>query len=210
MSKYLYQKFYGKDRILVPIDRNTNDFPRDVEGRIETEDYYIPCKYGQISHYGRDVLEAWVTSITKFNKILKIANEKDIAIVKSVEMDGEGSIYFRAKDIEFFAQEMKAQIMGKNVRPFSTKNLPKSDYHIPPSDLEEYKKTIARIDKSQTLELAKLTREFIDKKVAKSKRIKDIDKNIRLHKMSRQLKEYIHFNGMWDEYITYLKKNLTK
>ena len=210
MSKYLYQKFYGKYRILVPIDRNTNDFPRDMEGRIETEDFYIPCKYGEISHYSRDILEAWVTSITKFNKMLKIANEKDIAIVKSVEMDGEGSIYFRAKDIEFFAQEMKAQIMGKNVRPFSTKNLPKSDYHIPPSDLEEYKKTIARIDKSQTLELAKLTREFIDKKVAKSKRIKDIDKDIRLHKMSRQLKEYIHFNDMWNEYITYLKKNLTK
>ena len=210
MSKYLYQKFYGKYRILVPIDRNTNDFPRDVEGRIETEDYYIPCKYGEISHYNRDILEAWVTSITKFNKILKIANEKDIAIVKSVEMDGEGSIYFRAKDIEFFAQEMKAQVMGKNVRPFSTKNLPKSDYNIPPSDLEEYKKTIARIDKSQTLELAKLTKEFITKKVAKSKRIKDIDNDIRLHKMSRQLKEYIHFNNMWNEYITYLKKNLTK
>ena len=83
MSKYLYQKFYGKYRILVPIDRNTNDFPRDMEGRIETEDFYIPCKYGEISHYSRDILEAWVTSITKFNKMLKIANEKDIAIVKS-------------------------------------------------------------------------------------------------------------------------------
>ena len=59
MSKYLYNKFFGKYRILVPIDQNTNDFPRSVDGDIETEDFYIPCKYGEISHYGRTVLQAY-------------------------------------------------------------------------------------------------------------------------------------------------------
>ena len=125
-------------------------------------------------------------------------------------MGGEGSIYFKAKDIDYFASEMKAQVQGKNIRPFSTKNLPKSDYTIPALDLEEYKSCVSHIGKGEGLELAKLTKEFITKKLAKSKRIKDIDKDVRLHKMSRQPKEYIHFNGMWDEYIKYLKKNLTK
>ena len=41
MSDYLYKKFFGKYRILAPIDSQTNDFPRNDKGDVDTEDFYI-------------------------------------------------------------------------------------------------------------------------------------------------------------------------
>ena len=121
MSKYLYNKFYGKYRILVPIDQRTNDFPRNVDGDIETEDFYIPCKYGEISHYGRNILQALVFSGSKYKSLEKRMKEEDINPVRVQEGQNEAVVFFNVKDMDFFATELKAKTMGKNIRPFSSK-----------------------------------------------------------------------------------------
>ncbi len=208
MSKYLYNKFFGKYRILVPIDKNTNDFPRSVDGDIETEDFYIPCKYGEISHYGRNILQAYVFSGGKYKSLEKRMTEEGIVPVKVQEGQNEATIFFNVKDIEFFASELKAKTMGKNIRPFSSKNLPKSNYVIPEEDLAKYKEAIANISKDDLVKIHRIQEEFCKKVLSKKLKIKDIFKDMKKEKMYRQKKEYIHSKGYWDEFITYLSKSL--
>lgn len=208
MSKYLYNKFYGKYRILVPIDQRTNDFPRNVDGDIETEDFYIPCKYGEISHYGRNILQALVFSGSKYKSLEKRMKEKDISPVRVQEGQNEVVVFFNVKDMDFFATELKAKTMGKNIRPFSSKNLPKSDYVIPDEDLNRYKEIIANVSKDDLVKIHRIQEDFCKKVLKRKLKIKDVFKDMKKEKMYRQKKEYIHSKGYWDEFITYLSKKI--
>lgn len=208
MSKYLYDKFYGKYRILAPIDQNTNDFPRDVNGKIETEDFYIPCKYGEISHYGRSVLQAYIYSKIKYTKLLKVLEEKGIHVVKTQEGQEDGTIFFNAKNIDIFASELNAKTMGKNIRPFSSRNLPVSDYKIPENDLEQYKQITFDIPKNKLAQIKKIQEDFCTKVLSKKLKIKDIFADMKKEKMYRQKKEYIHSKGYWNDFIIYLSNML--
>ena len=210
MSNYIYKNYYGKYRVLVPIDQMTNDFPRNSKGDIETEDFYIPCKYGEISHYGRNILQAWITSKYKFTSLVKLCNKEQINLINVLEGDDEGIIFFNANDFEFFANELKAKTGGKLIRPFSSKNLPTSDYVLPSEDLEKYRSIIKNVPKEDILIIAKTTEDFITEKLPKLIGIKskNITADMKLNKMYRQKKEYIHSKGMWDEYLEYLRQNL--
>jgi len=212
MSNYLYQKFHGQYRILAPIDQATNDYPRNPAGMIETEDFYIPCRkngkeIAQISHYGYNTLEVFITSIKTGRKLVKKCEEKGVKITDIKEGDGEITFRFKAKDIDFIASNLGAMTQGKNIRPFSIRNLPKSDYEIPQGQIDEYKTIVAGIPKGDTLIISRITDQFLDEKVAKSL-LTTVERDLRLHKMSRQKKEYIHMKGLWDEYLEYLKEGL--
>ena len=81
MSDYLYKNFFGKYRIMAWLDNNTNDWPRDKNGHIETDDFYIPCKNGAlIQHYGGNVLTAYIPSIIKGNRLMKMCQDENIEI----------------------------------------------------------------------------------------------------------------------------------
>lgn len=215
MSDYLYKKFYGTYRILVPIDSNTNDFCRTHDGKIDSEDYYIPCKksgreIAQISHYHRNILDVLIFTINTGRKMVKLCEQEKIPISDIKEGDGELSFKFKAENIDFIAEKLGAITQGKNIRPFSIKNLPKSDYKIPPEDLDQYKAVTASVPQGDKLIISRLTDEFLDKKFEKSLRRegKTVEQELRFWKMSRMKKEYIHMKELWGDYIEFLKEEL--
>ena len=215
MSNYLYQKYYGVYRVLVPIDQTTNDFPRTPDGKLDTEDFYIPCRkagreIAQISHYGRNTLDVLVFSIYTGRKTVKLCQENNIPVSDVKEGDGELSFRFSADHMEFVADYLGAMTKGKDIRPFSTKNLPKADYKIPPEELARYSAIIAYIPKKDMLEVSRITEDFLAKKFKSNpnKHGKTVEQELRFYKMSRMRKEYIHMKGVWDEYLEYLKEGL--
>lgn len=64
--------FKGQYRLLAPVDQNTNDFPKKLNGINEEIDIYIPCKSdGQITYYGKSILEFYIPHIKTGNNIIK-------------------------------------------------------------------------------------------------------------------------------------------
>ena len=211
MSDYLYKKFFGKYRILAPIDSQTNDFPRNDKGDVDTEDFYIPCRTGaEISYYGRGMLDVLIPSITRGRKLIKLCRENNIELYSIHEGDTEVSFRFHAKDIHFIADYLQARTQGKNIRPFSLKNLPESDYVIPNEEMDEYKKIISVVPKEDILILSQITTDFMEKKLQKKYKRIDMPADMKRKKMSRQTKEYIHCMGEWDNFLDYMKKEIKK
>ena len=134
--------------------------------------------------------------------------EEGIKPIRVQEGQNEATIFFDVKDMDFFASELKAKTMGKNIRPFSSKNLPKSDYVIPDEDLIKYKKAIANVSKDDLIKIHRIQEEFCKKVLSKKLKIKDIFKDMKKEKMYRQKKEYIHSKGYWDDFVTYLSNML--
>ena len=214
MSNWLYTNCYGKYRLKLPIDKNTNDFPRNVDknnkyGSIEDIDMYIPCKYGEISYYGHGKINVFITSKTVGRRLIKeLSTGKGVSLTHVVEGDDELSFVVSSKELDYIARNLKAQTMGKNIRPTSTKNLPTSDYEIPIEKIEEYKKITSAIPLGEGLKVKTITDRFLNEILAKKYKIKDIVADMKLKCMARQKKEYIDSYGMWNEYIEYLKKGL--
>ena len=215
MSNWLYTNCYGKYRLKLPIDKNTNDFPRNVDknnkyGSIEDIDMYIPCKYGEISYYGRGKINVYITSKTVGRRLIKeLSTGKGVSLSHVVEGDDEISFVVSSKELDYIARNLKAQTMGKNIRPTSTKNLPTSNYEIPIEKIKEYKKITGAIPLGEGLKVKTITDKFLNEILAKKYKIKDIVADMKLKCMARQRKEYIDSYVMWDEYIEYLKKGLS-
>lgn len=233
MANYL-MKYKGTYRVKVHIDESTNDFPRNINGVIETDDLYIKCAFGnQIYHYGRSILVAYIPSLGRGHNILRglaeelcgIKNDKenklpyeqickallDEGTVRSImENDEEVEFKFHAKNIELIAKYLKPCTGGASISPFSTRNLPKSDYVIPLEDLEEYKSITASVDKSDILSISYITKRFISDIVSKSTQYKSKDIKSEMRKSMLKGKEFIHSIGMWKEYLKYLKQEISK
>ena len=70
MTSYL-MKYKGKYRLKAHICQNTNDFPRDENGNLDTDDVYIKCANNcQIYHYGKSTLVAYIPSLGRGHNIL--------------------------------------------------------------------------------------------------------------------------------------------
>ncbi len=221
-------KYKGKYRIMSHIDKNTNDYPRDLNGNIEQNDAYIKCEKGnQIYHYGRSTLVAYIPSIGRgHNILLAIAKElcglekridyeklyelleKEGTIKNILENDKEVEFMFNAKDIEFIAKFLKPQVSGANISPYSTRNLPKKKYTIQNDDLLEYKKITESISKDNILLISQITKRFFGDYLAKKHlyKRKDFNKDMKLKMLKG--KEYIHSEGLWSEYLKYLQKEI--
>jgi hypothetical protein len=70
--------------------------------------------------------------------------KKEDIIIKVIESSMEVLIHFHVKDIEVFADLCGARTSGKNISPFSVRNLPQTDkpkynkYEIPEEYKEQY------------------------------------------------------------------------
>lgn len=223
-------KYKGTYRLKANIDQSTNDYPRDINGILETDDVYIKCTQGcQIYHYGRGILVAYIPSIGRGHNILKALGKElcnidektsyeelysallsEGTIRDILENDEEIEFKFHNKHIELICKYLKPQLSGANISPFSTKNLPKSDYTIPVDDLSEYLEIIKGVPKDEILFISHVTKRFITDILPKSQgyRSKNIKADMKLKKLKG--KEYIHSTGMWKKYIEYLKKELNK
>ena len=127
-----------------------------------------------------------------------------------MENDEEIEFRFHAKNIELIAEYLKPQTSGASISPFSTKNLPKSDYTIPADELSLYKDLTAGISKEDIIIISQATRRFISDKIAKSKQYKLKNVRSEMRKSMLKGKEFIHYSGFWNQYIEYLKKELNK
>ena len=119
---------------------------------------------------------------------------------------------FKAKDIHYIAELMKAKTAGANISPLSSKNLPKSTIEIPSEENAKYKEIISSVNEVDTLIIYHFTNDFCSKILTKTLRKNDksydFKKDIRQKKMSRNIKTYIWSMGFWDEYLAYLRKKI--
>ena len=211
------QKYVGKYRVMCHIDKNTNDFPKEVKGEsleYSYNDLYIPCACkGEITNYGRGVLEYYCPSIQRYHNILKKI-DKDI-IIRSFESSSEGWFRFKADNIEEVAKVVTPKTNGAGIRPFSKKNLPKTSYIIPEEDMEQYKNVInwdKLTDEQRVKSMHKIKdinnsfKEQLNNRKKKSE--SSINEEMRLNGFNN-IKDYSHFIGVWDEYIQYLKEEFT-
>ncbi len=229
MANYL-MRYKGIYRVKANIDESTNDFPRDADGKLETDDLYIKCFNGnQIYHYGHSILVAYIPSLGRGHNILRAIGDELLKIKDKIpydelysklleegtireirENDEEIEFKFHSKNMNLIAKYLKPQTSGAGISPFSTKNLPKSDYTIPVDELREYQEITKGIPKEDILIISQITRDFISKILPKSKTYKS--KNIKADMKLKKLKgkEYIHSIGMWDKYLKYLKERLNE
>ena len=227
-------RYKGTYRLKAHIDRITNDFPRDINGKIDTDDIYIDCYQNiQITHFGHGVLVAYIPSIGRGHNILKavckelvgetetdkIQNDyeqlyslliKEGTIKEVIETDGEIEFKFSAKHLDLFSKYLKPKTSGANISPFSSKNLPKpkEKYVIPNDEILEYKKITSVIPKDNLLLISQITKDFLFKILQKKPCYRNISIKADMKKKMLKGKEYIHSIGMWNEYLTYLEASI--
>ena len=205
---YLINKFKGVYRLKTPYDLNTNDFPRKLNGNLEDNDCYIDCQFGnKIFHYGGSILQAYIPSIGRGHNIINIINEINSNIIFDIQ-ENDSEILFKFKYInsDKIIPLLKPKISGAGISPFSSKNLPKSNYKIPDKDFNMYREIVAKIPQECILTLTHSTNNFIKSLATKKNPIENIKADMR--KKCLRGKEYIHFIGKWNEYIKYLNNNL--
>lgn len=185
MAGYL-RKFVGQYRVKADYDLETNDFPRDEHGNLDSsfDDLYIECKNNiKIRHGVGNVLSCYIPSKSRglnvlrqiyqdkisktlpkengyFEKLCAKLVEKEILVSAEV-LDFEIYFEFKAVEIDYIAKLVGAKTNGKSISPFSDKNLPKTPYKIPEEDMKLYKEATKNLP-TKTVVMQGKPREMID------------------------------------------------
>lgn len=230
MAHYL-MKYKDKYRVVAQYDKNTNDYPRLLDGSIDPSfsDLYIKCKNGNyIYHFGHSTLVAVYLSIGRGHNAIKAIYEKTIRklpetiiwtdIYKELkekdilfdveETDEEFFFKFKDKNFNIIAEVIQPSTFGAGISPYSTKNLPKTKYTIPEADMEEYRKTTTVVDKENMALLAQATRKFIDHISTKKFTSQEIKADMKKQGLSGR--NYFHANGYWSQYLDFIKTYVQK
>ena len=120
--------------------------------------------------------------------------------------DSEVTFHFKADNMDKLESYLKPKVSGADRSPFSTKNLPKSDYEIPESDLNTYKEITSVVPKNEILKISGIMNRFLKSLCNKRYTSEQQRADMRLKGLSG--KEYIHSIGKWNEFIKYLRKEL--
>lgn len=191
-----------------PINPDTNDFNRKLNGIYEDIDVYIDCQHGnKVFYYGNSILEAYIPSLQRGHNIIKTLQQIDPLIITHLQ-EGDSEVIFRFKysNSDKVIPLLKPRTSGANISPFSSKNLPKSSYTIPEKDLNIYKHIVAKIPREDILTITHNTNNFIKSLATKKNSMENIKADMKLKGLNG--KEYIHSIGQWDNYINYLRKEL--
>ena len=207
MASYL-MKYKGKYRLKCDFDRESNQFNRKLDGTLEDIDVYIPIKSGQITYYGKSILQVWFKSAVRGRNVIKAIEEKYGSDICFDIRDNESELLFKfhSKYMEQLEEFLLPKTGGASISPFSTKNLPKSSYTIPEEDLTTYKSIVSDIPKNQLILISHCTRDFLKSISRKSGEYEKLKADMTLKGIKG--KEYIHSIGKWSDYIKYLNKNL--
>ena len=122
------------------------------------------------------------------------------------ESDSEVMFKFNANDMDKLEKYLKPKTSGASISPFSSRNLPKTDYIIPDDDLLAYKSIVEKIGKNRILELTHSTQRYLKSLANKNNSWENIKNDMSLKGLKG--KEYIHSIGLWTEYIDYLNNIL--
>ena len=220
MDRYLTEHYKGKYRVYAHYDLDTLDYPRDTEGNIDNSfgDFYLlGTNKIEIKHGSGAILGCYIPSVTrgynvlrKYYQVVFGNEEKDINItadrllkegyIESYDLlDGEVFFEFNAKYLDnILSKIVKLKTYGSNISPFSVKNLPKSDYRIPPHDLAEYKALVKNL---QGFEVLALTRQF----VADILKIQEWKSELKKERLKAN--QYFHKHGYWSQWLAFIKEN---
>ena len=208
-TSYLIDKFKGQYRLKPSLDIRKNDFTRKLNGSLEDSDVYISCQYNnKIFHVGKDVLQAYIPSKTRGHNIIKTIEQIDPSIIFNIE-ETDSEVFFQFKYInsDKIIPLLKPRTSGACISPFSTKNLKKTDYNIPDEDFNRYKSIVSKIPKESILTITHSTNAFIKTLETKQNSMENIKADMR--KKGLKAKEYIHYIGRWEEYLSFLTKELS-
>lgn len=122
------------------------------------------------------------------------------------ETDSEVLFKFKYVNSDKIIPLLKPKTSGAGISPFSSKNLPKTDYKIPDEDFIKYKNIVSKIPQNEILRITHTSNEYLKSLVTKKQTWEDIKTDIKLKGL--KAKEYLHSIGKWDEYIKYLEENL--
>ena len=207
--RYL-EKYVGKYRVLADLNPDTEDFPRDAEGKIPDtfEDLYIACGKGEIRHTYEPGILCWRIldkPRTGYNVYEELKSKK-----LKVEFDDCGSdvqIFFDEADLDKVAKVVRARTAGAKIKPFSPKNLPRAQYKIPEEDLEQLSNLLSDLDRKVRLRIGRDSLKLFDTIIAKKKGKKF---NVEEERDNSGLKpkEFIHSIGLWNEYCKFVKKQI--
>ena len=80
--------------------------------------------------------------------------------------------------------------------------------------MQEYKDIIGKVNEGNLLIIHRITNDFLanilEKRFRKTDKTFSYKTDIKQLKLSRLVKEYIYYKDMWQEYITYLDKEINK
>ncbi|WP_206459323.1 hypothetical protein [Anaerovorax sp. IOR16] len=212
---------------------DTNDFPRlptedpDEIGDIDPsfDDYRIKCKNNiAIRHGCQNILSCYIPSLGRgLNILRKIYNDNiepykkqsNDEIVKALEnnilldidiLSSEIYFTFKTDKLKYIAELVGAIKSGANISPFSTKNLPKNRYTIPDNNMKDYKNVLGNVKfgDSKAIKLNSINKSFENVLIEKCG---DGYKKER-KKLALDNKSYIHYKGLWNEYLEFIKKNM--
>ena len=122
------------------------------------------------------------------------------------DTDEEVLFKFHWTKMKEFEKYFKPKTSAANRSPFSTKNIPKTDYTIPDEDLVKYENLVEKIGQENILTLTHSTNKYLKSLATKKKPWEDIKADIAFKGLKN--KDYIHSIGKWNDYIKYLEKSL--
>lgn len=152
---------------------------------------------------------AYIPSIGRGHNIIKAIKEElggDDVIYNIEETDSEVMFRFNSKYMNELEKYLKPKTSGASISPFSSRNLPKSDYKIPDEEFVAYKEIVAKIPRERIIDITHTSNNYLKSLVTKRNTWEDIKAD--MAKKCLKTKEYIHSIGKWNDYINYLRKEL--
>jgi hypothetical protein len=210
-------KYKNTYRVLPELDNELSDIPRLITGEVDPsyDDIYLSCANNvKVYHFSRDVLTVYIPSLKRGHNIVKAIEEKDVPYTNYIETDEEVIFHIKAKNIDDIANILKIRTSGSSISPFSTRNLPRAKVEIPLDEIEEYKKIVSRVNKSNLLLIKDINNAFLtsvlEKKYKEDDKSFDYKTDMKKLKLARQTKEYIWTKNLFSEYLDYMDKEITK
>lgn len=179
----IYATYINPDN--VSVTQNELDIIRNGQTIHSTRTYYTPID-----------IKLYETDLTQDDNIIFAVEETDSEVL----------FKFKYTDMDKLESILNPSTIACNRSPFSTKNLPKSDYKIPSEDLDIYSNIIKKIPKNELIKLVHISQEFMKKKAKTKKQITALYAEKK--KLGMKPKEFCHYKGWWDEYVKYVRESI--
>lgn len=125
------------------------------------------------------------------------------------ETDSEVLFKFKDKNMKEIASVLKPQTSGANISPFSSKNLPKKKRVLTDAQISEYKEITDVVLTEDKLKISHINNKFLNEILCKKLHISTQNAKAEMKKELLKPLDYFSYKGMWNDYIKYLKKEIS-